>query len=478
MDVFSLCPVNAIIASALWTGCLSAQPGNPTERARYAQQLVTAGKPEEAIAIYRDLVRAFPNNAVLLQNLSIAEYTARHYQEAISDAGSALKSNPNLTPARLFLGASYLELREYAPALEALEKVLAVDANEQNARFMYGEALLGARRYQEALESFRKSREMQPENPKVWYGLGRASEALAQDAARQLESIAPHSAYWFAVAGDAYLAQRRLGSAFAAYRKSLNAGPPLAGVWAGLGKIYSETGHPDWARKATEFERRAAPVERADSGPAALYAAYLAYRQQAKESYDRLEHLPASLEKYLHLARTLDARGEYIEAAQAWRKALDLSPGSAEIQTGLVWALYRCRDYGPVLKIAAEILSAQPGSAELNFLYGATLLNLQQPEQAIPSLTAALKADPQFAPAHAALGQALLQTGKASEAVSHLRAGIATDTDGNTHFQLLRAYQLMGNTEMARKAMVEYQEFRSSIEEKKAAEDGAGITPP
>ncbi len=42
--------------------------------ARRAQELAAAGKPEEAARIYRDLLRATPENPALLLNLCIAEY--------------------------------------------------------------------------------------------------------------------------------------------------------------------------------------------------------------------------------------------------------------------------------------------------------------------------------------------------------------------------------------------------------------------
>jgi predicted Zn-dependent protease len=180
----------------------------------------------------------------------------------------------------------------------------------------------------------------------------------------------------------------------------------------------------------------------------------------------------------MHTASTLDKIGNCIGAASEWRKSLEFAPKSQAIETGLAWSSYRCRDYETVLGVVGDLLKSERASANLNFLFGATLLNQQQADRAIPYLTSALTIDPDFVPAHTALGQALLLTGKAQEAIPHLYRGIATDEDGTVHFELLRAFQLTKQTERARIALNEYQEFRSASEKKKSWEDGGEIVGP
>jgi len=109
-----------------------------------AQELMTAGKVDEAISIYQALVRDSPDNPVLLLNLSVAEYTGRRFREAAATATAALKLQPDLLPARLFLGASYLELGELPAAIESLKTVVAANPRERNGRLMLGLALLQA----------------------------------------------------------------------------------------------------------------------------------------------------------------------------------------------------------------------------------------------------------------------------------------------------------------------------------------------
>jgi len=336
---------------------------------------VIAGKPEEAIPIYQELARAFPNSAELLMDLCITEFKAKRYRASKKHAEAALRLQRDLPSANLFLGASYVELGESAAAIQPLNKVLEAQPNERNARLMLAQALLGAQRYEEAAEQFRKLSELVPDNPKVWYGLGQSSERLS----------------------------------------------------------------------------KRAPAEREQ------------YRELARQAYDRLMQLPRSRESCIHTAELRAESGEWVEAAKEWREALKIAPDDGRIRTGLVWALYRSRDYEAALELIDSMQKDNGDSAELYFLSGACWLNLQQPEKSIPYLEKAIGADCHMLPAHAALGQALLQTGKAKEAIPHLQAGLSIDEDGSGHFQLFRAYEITRETEAAKQALSDYKEFTKRL---------------
>jgi predicted Zn-dependent protease len=471
-------PFSVFMAMCLGVPFLFAQALDPAQEAQQANELVANGKLDDAIQIYRRLVRAFPTNPGLLLNLCIAEFKARRYHDAIEHAHAALKLKPDLAPASLFLGGSYLELGDPANALDPLHKALAAMPNDPNAHLMLAEALLACSSYEEALEEFRKSSDLLPENAKVWYGLGQVYDALSERAARELETNFPDSVYSSVLAGDSYLRERRFGSAFAAYREALARGAAIPGIHTGLARVYSQTGHSEWAAQEETLEANVARVQATNSGPAANYRSSKSYRELADQAYNRLAQLPPSLESHMHAAKALDADGRHRDAAAEWRKALELAPGNSEVQMGLAWSLYEIRDFDSILPILAGVLKEHPESAEGNFLYGASLLNLEQPDAAIPYLNAALRRDPQMQAARTALGQALLREGKPEQAIPHLKSAIASDEDGNAHFQLFRAYRLTGNSQLANQALAEYQKFRASIEQTKAVEEGSQITAP
>ena len=353
-----------LLLSAAIFGALFAQDaGNLGGEARRAQELAAAGRPEEAARIYRALLRATPENPVLLLNLCIAEYKARQFTEAATHAQAALALQPGLLPARLFLGAARFELSEFEKAAGALEQVVAASPGDRNARLMLGEALLGMSKPGQAAVHLQAAAEMLPDSPRVWYGLGRARE--------------------------------------------------MTGA-----------------------------------------------RQAASEAWDRLASLPPSPESHMHMAQVQDAGQRWREAAAEWRAALKLAPESRTARIGAGWALFRLRDYEAAMSVLKPLLTSD--RAEVQFLQGASLLNLQQPIEAMRYLRAAIARDPAMLPARAALGQALLQTGKAEEAIPLLRDAMAVDPDGATHFQLFRAYQLTHREAEARQALAAYRRLRES----------------
>ena len=58
------------------------------------------------------------------------------------------------------------------------------------------------------------------------------------------------------------------------------------------------------------------------------------------------------------------------------------------------------------------------------------------------------------------------------------KAALADDEDTGAHFQLLRAYQLTGQTDLARQALVDYQRAREGSGQAKRMTEAGGITAP
>jgi predicted Zn-dependent protease len=353
-----------VVAIFLLAGPILAQAPDPAGEAQRAQALVAAGKLDEAIRIYQGLVRDSPRTPVLMLNLSVAEYTAKRFREAAASAAAALKLQPDLVPARLFLGASNLEVGELPAAIDALQTVVAANPRERNGQLMLGLALLQSGQPAAALGHLQAAAEMLPASTRVWYGLGRAHEALGQ-----------------------------------------------------------------------------LPV--------------------AKEAWDRLMALPPSLESHLHSAELHTVEHRWREAAVEWREALRLAPDKPAMRVGLAEALFRSRDYEEAMTTVKPLLGSD--SAEAQFLYGASLLNLQRPADAVTYLREAIARNAQLKPVRAALGQALLQTGKTAEAIPLLQGALSADEDGSIHFQLFRAYQLTHRDADARRALADYQRFRASL---------------
>jgi len=458
--------VAAGVAFSLW-----GQPASTGQQVKRANELIQAGKPEEAIAIYRELTAAFPNDVALGVNLAIAQYKAGRYRDTIAQCRALLKRKEDLFPAWLFLGASQFETGDTGNAVEALQKALALEPADLNARVMLGDALLDRERPAEAAAQFEEAAKEMPDNPRILYGLGRSYQALAEAAFLRLEKAAPGSPEWLALGGDMELERGQFNRAFQRYRQALTLRPAFGGIHTAIALLYEKTGHPDWAA----IERGREPASDAAT-PEAIYSQAKDYRNISQRAYARLRELPPSPEKFEAAASADELKGRYPEAAAAWRDALQLSPRNARIQQRLALALCRANDCRSALPLIEDLLARDSSSAFFNFLYGAALNSVQDPGRALPYLERAVRLDGHLLDARAELGEAYLQTGKPEQAIPHLQAAAAGDEDGRRHYQLGRAYQMAGKQEQAAGVLREYREIQRRREAADANEPR--ITPP
>ena len=454
-----------------------------------------AGKPDQAVPIYRELATAFPREPSFGINLAIAQYKAHFYRDAIRECEALLKLQPNLFPAWLFLGASQLELGDAASAGETLKRAVDLNPADRNARLMLADALLAGERNADAATQFEEANGMMPDNPRVLYGLERSYEALAIEASDRLERAAPGSPEMAALTGDFELERAQFARALQRYRQALAARPNFRGVHESISQIYEKTGHADWALAERQNEKRDTPDCRSQplecqfaaghfreaakavaSAPGEVYWQARAFLHLSRQAYERLQELPPSREKYEAAARVAERSGRWPEAAAAWRETSKFAPGDTKIPQKLALALCRSNDCVSALPFLKDLLAQDPSSAELNFLYGVALSGTQDARRALAYLEAAVKLDGSLLDARASLGEAYLEAGEPERAIPQLEKAVAEDQDGTRHYQLARAYQAAGKPEQAAAALREYREIMRRGEAAKA--DDARITPP
>jgi tetratricopeptide (TPR) repeat protein len=486
-------------AAAVWTAWGQSTPAD--RQAERARELVASGKPEQAIPIYEQLLKASPENATLLVNLAVAQYEAGRYTDVIEQTQRALKLRPDLTTAWLFLGAAYFKTGAPEQALAPLEKVVEARPEDRNANLMLAEALLQLERHDEAAQRFLVASRLLPDEARVWYGLERCCDAVARHAVQELDANAADSAYRSLLAGDFASRLGRYGIAFHHYREALALQPEMREALNSLARVYRASGHAEWAHQVEQQVERLPPLDCAAAGlecsfragryeeslrlstssasPESWFWRAKACGQLAEQAFSRLSQLPESAQLHELEARRRDEQGNYRDAVEYWRQGLRLAPQSPKLQRGLTMSLYRSGDFEQALPMLKELLEEQPDSAEANYLYGNGLLLSEEPRKAIPYLERTLQSDPQFLRARAALGNALLVLGSFEQAIPHLRAALAMDEDGSVHYQLARAYQGAGQEELAKRTIEQYRHIQQSAEaRRRAAEETPEIAPP
>ncbi len=380
---------------------------------------MAAGDFGGAAGLYEQLVKQSPGNPGWKLNLGIALHMAGRDKEAIGPLGVAAAAMPQAFPAQALLGTSLLRLGQAGKAVAPLTRAVAMKPNEGQGRRLLAEAYLQSGQPKLAVGQLAALTKLEPGDAGAWYVLGRANEAAAGAAFRELAKQFPESRAFLLVTAEVRRKQQRMKAAAALEEQARG--------------------------------RAAGPV-RAE----ALAKEIAAFDEGARKAFTQLGALPDNPQLHKIKAETLRAQEKHKEAVAEWRLALAFDPRDRDTERELAASLYAAGEYLEALNTLERLLVHEPDSEVLWFLKGDCLLQQGKAEEAIGALGRAGKQ----LPARASLGRALLAMGRGAEAVPHLEAAVALDTDGALYFQLSRAYAAAGMEEKGRAALEESQKRR------------------
>lgn len=146
---------------------------------------------------------------------------------------------------------------------------------------------------------------------------------------------------------------------------------------------------------------------------------------------------------WANLARTYDATKNYEESAVAYKKAIEYKPAESNYYLNLSLAqiaLGKLDESQVSIQKAAELNPGNAGMAYYNM--GATLINRNQPTEAVTFFKKSIELDPKYANAYYQLGLTLIGTGAMGDAQSYLKKYIElvpTGQDSDTAKALIEA---------------------------------------
>jgi tetratricopeptide (TPR) repeat protein len=470
-------------------------------KARQGRDAMEAGRFDQAAALYGAVVQALPNEPGMRMNLGLALSMAGRPREALPHLEAALELQSDLLPASLFLGAAYAELGQPAKAVPPLRRFVSAEPGHREARRMLADAELSLGRFEPAARDYRELTELDPRDPRAWYGLGRSYEGLSGRAFETLQQATPDSAYLSLLVAGAMVARERDKSAFPLYREAIAKKAGLAEAHEALAGIYERSGHADWAAVERERAKAVPPPDcrtptlecefragryskvlemaRSLATAASRYWTSRAAGELAREAFTRLEALPPSPEAALVRVETLRAQRRYAQIKEELQQAATAWPEDPRIRREQVALAFTAHEYAAARPLLESLLKQEPDSGELNRLLGLAWLESREAAKAIPPLERAVAADPKQLEARAALGRAYVEDGQAARAVPHLEAALPTDADGSLHFQLARAYRETGQAQAATRTLAAFQELRKANEARlESDKEEFAVTPP
>jgi tetratricopeptide (TPR) repeat protein len=148
---------------------------------------------------FADLLRRYPDSALVHKLLGTAHDSQGHFQEALSEFQQAAQRDPALPEVKFNIGLLYLKLHDDASARKWIEQELAINPCFAMASYYLGEIQRRANQLEAAAESYRKAIRCELAYPEAHLALGTTLQALGQDADalrmfRRAAELAPRKA--------------------------------------------------------------------------------------------------------------------------------------------------------------------------------------------------------------------------------------------------------------------------------------------
>lgn len=332
----------------------------------------------QAQTAYNQARTAGKGNADVLA--AVANFTLRRgtAKDALAIANEAVAAAPTSAVALAAQARALVRNEDGPGALAAADKAVAASATSAVAHEARGEALIALGRFPDAEQALKKAVELDPKSALAYSRLaraqvsqsGRAADAVAS--AKKATELDDKFGEGFAILGVALLAEnpKNWNDAIAQAQQGafVDKGNPL--VETAVGKIFEASGQLDQAagayKRALQTDGSYAP------GRLALIQAQLTsgHREEAlAEAQKAAASMPSSPEIQLLIGETLIRKGDFAGALGALEKATKGLPGNAD-----GWALLgRAYHYNRRFDEAAEAYKKAVSLTPLNLGYRTTL---------------------------------------------------------------------------------------------------------
>ncbi len=295
-----------------------------------------AGKDDQAIADYRELLRLDPSIAAAYNNLGRLLFNLGRFPEAITTLRQGLVIDPTLAPANVMLGAAYFRLGQAQDALAPLQAGVEALPRDRFARLTLARVLLSLKRPPDAVVQLNALLASDPKDQEAWYLLGKVHLELSQQAFTQVQDIDPNTPLAHELAGEIMESMQNTPGAVDAYKQALAAAPDDPGALDHLANVYWSTG--DWAHARQVF-------------------AILVAKQ------------PGNCVAHWKLANSLDELGEAPESGMAEvDRALELCPALPQAHAERARLLLRMKQPAkalPDLQVAEQAVPDEPSLQQM-----------------------------------------------------------------------------------------------------------------
>ncbi len=141
------------------------------EEALEANRLVSVGRMEEAAAIYRKILKAYPESLFALSNLAVVEFRQGEFGSAARRLEVALKNAPKDAFCYSTLGICYYQMGQLDLAVKALNQSISLDPGDARTRNYMGIVSSKKGWWRAAEAEYKRAIELDPDFSDGYYNL-------------------------------------------------------------------------------------------------------------------------------------------------------------------------------------------------------------------------------------------------------------------------------------------------------------------
>jgi tetratricopeptide (TPR) repeat protein len=218
-------------------------PDDPLISLELGKALAAAGKDDQAIPLFQQVLARQPGSTEAMLQLALAEQRAGKLQDAIALLRKVTAEEPENEAALTNLGMALAQVQNAKDAVPFLQRAVKLAPGDVTAHQDLAAAYVQLSQFSDAAAELRLALKLAPDLPQLHYNLGLALKMQddAADAIPELESAerldpnAPEAPY---VLGILYMQAARYADAARELKKSLDMRPENGDGWATLGSVY------------------------------------------------------------------------------------------------------------------------------------------------------------------------------------------------------------------------------------------------
>jgi predicted Zn finger-like uncharacterized protein len=391
-------------ALPLFEEALKADPKNAFAKGRLARVLAILNQPDKAYPLFRDASTSSPDNLEYAEGYLSTLILLGKMDEATKVVATANARFPGNAMISYLAGRVSDALDDSKAAEDGYKRAIAADPSIADAYLYLSRLYVRFRRYNDARPILEQGLEKDAKNAALHVGMGEL-------------------AYY----------EREFDRAGKEFKEAAELNPVSSEAFRGLSKVALDQDKPDLAlshiEKALELNPRL-KGGRLQKGMALWKLQRLP--EAVKELEQAREEEPRNTQVVVTLGAVEFEQGQLSNALNHLLSALQSEPSHPDANFFMARVKNATRDHSQAIDAIKRALESDGKNPVYRYWYGRILADAKKTEEAIAEFKAAIELDPKYADALEAMGRIYVDRGQLKEATESFNKVLAVDPARNT----------------------------------------------